>query len=66
MAHQFHGLFDCFTKVWHPTACKVCVLSNYGSLARRKRVELAECMVRRLTAREKLMDEESLRQCIRQ
>jgi hypothetical protein len=28
--------------------------------------ELAECMVRRLTAREKLVDEESLRQCIRQ
>ena len=27
--------------------------------------ELAECMVRRLTAREKLVDEESLLQCIR-
>ena len=29
------------------------------------KLELAECMVRRLTAREKLVDEESLRQCIR-
>jgi hypothetical protein len=28
-------------------------------------VEVAECMVRRLTAREKCWDEESLRQCIR-
>jgi hypothetical protein len=27
--------------------------------------EVAECMVRRLTAREKLVDGESLRQCIR-
>jgi hypothetical protein len=31
----------------------------------RGKIELAECMVRRLTAREKLVDEESLRQCIR-
>jgi hypothetical protein len=28
-------------------------------------VNLLKCMVRRLTAREKLVDEESLRQCIR-
>jgi len=27
--------------------------------------EFAECMVRRLTAREKFVEEESLRQCIR-
>jgi hypothetical protein len=29
------------------------------------RFELAQCMVRRLTARKKFVDEESLRQCIR-
>jgi len=29
------------------------------------RIVVSECMVRRLTAREKLVDEESLRQCIR-
>jgi hypothetical protein len=34
-------------------------------LARPVCIEVAECMVRRLTAREKFVEEESLRQCIR-